>query len=222
MSTWEAMLAGRSGVKSIDDEEHEWVRRFELPIRIAAPMAVSPDAVLPRVQARRLDRCEQVALVAAKEAWADAGLGEPGEVVDPDRLAVVIGTGIGGAATLLDQDDVLEGPGLRKVSPLTVPMLMPNGPAAWVGLEFKARASVHSPVSACASGAEALAWAVRLLRAGEADVVIAGGARPASPASPSPGSCRLARSHSATTSQSAHRGRSTRSAMGSCSARARA
>ena len=89
---------------------------------------------------------------------------------------VVIGTGIGGAVTLLDQDDLLEGPGLRKVSPLTVPMLMPNGPAAWVGLEFKAKASVHSPVSACASGAEALAWAVRLLRAGEADVVIAGGA----------------------------------------------
>ena len=175
-STWEAMLAGRSGVKSIDDDEHEWVRRYDLPVRIAAPLAVSPLEVIPRVQARRLDRCEQVALVAAKEAWAHAGLGEPGEVVDPERLAVVIGTGIGGAVTLLDQDDLLEGPGLRKVSPLTVPMLMPNGPAAWVGLEFKARASVHSPVSACASGAEALAWAVRLLRAGEADVVIAGGA----------------------------------------------
>ena len=100
----------------------------------------------------------------------------PASQVDPERLAVVIGTGIGGAVTLLDQDDLLEGPGLRKVSPLTVPMLMPNGPAAWVGLEFKARASVHSPVSACASGAEALAWAVRMLRAGEADVVIAGGA----------------------------------------------
>ena len=175
-STWEAMLAGRSGVKNIDDEAHAWVSRFNLPVQIAAPLAVSPLDVLPRVQARRLDRCEQVALVAAKEAWAHAGLGEPGESVDPERLAVVIGTGIGGAVTLLDQDDLLEGPGLRKVSPLTVPMLMPNGPAAWVGLEFKAKASVHSPVSACASGAEALAWAVRLLRAGEADVVIAGGA----------------------------------------------
>ena len=64
-STWEAMLAGRSGVKSIDDEEHEWVRRFDLPVRIAAPLAVSPLEVIPRVQARRLDRCEQVALVAA-------------------------------------------------------------------------------------------------------------------------------------------------------------
>ena len=175
-STWEALLAGRSGVRNIRDDDHAWVSRFDLPVHIAAPLAVSPLDVIPRVQARRLDRCEQVALVAAKEAWTHAGLGEPGSVVDPERLAVVVGTGIGGAVTLLDQDDLLEGPGLRKVSPLTVPMLMPNGPAAWVSLEYKARASVHAPVSACASGAEALAWAVRLLRAGEADVVIAGGA----------------------------------------------
>ena len=175
-STWEAMLAGRSGVRNIDDDEHAWVRDRDLPVRIAAPLAVSPLDVLPRVKARRMDRCEQVAVVAAQEAWNHAGLGEPGSVVEPERLAVVIGTGIGGAVTLLDQDDLLETAGLRKVSPLTVPMLMPNGPAAWVGLEYHARASVHAPVSACASGAEALAWAVRLLRAGEADVVIADGA----------------------------------------------
>jgi len=171
-STWDGILAGRSGVRRIDDADHEWVTRHELPVLIAAPLAVSPTEVLPRVQARRLDRCEQVALVAAREAWAHAGA--PG--VEPERLAVVVGTGIGGAVTLLDQDDLLEGPGLRKVSPLTVPMLMPNGPAAWVGLEFGARGGVHAPVSACASGAEALAWAVRLLRAGEVDVVVAGGA----------------------------------------------
>jgi 3-oxoacyl-[acyl-carrier-protein] synthase II len=171
-STWEALLAGRSGVRRIDDDEHEWVTRHDLPVKIASPLAVSPLETIPRVQARRLDRCEQVALVAAKEAWAHAGAPE----VDPERLAVVVGTGIGGAVTLLDQDDLLEGPGLRKVSPLTVPMLMPNGPAAWVGLELGARAGVHAPVSACASGAEALAWGLRLLRAGEVDVVVAGGA----------------------------------------------
>lgn len=177
-STWEGMLAGRSGVRNIDDDAHEWVRRHNLPVRIAAPLAVAPTEVLPRVQARRLDRCEQVALVAAKEAWADAGLGGPGEdaQVDPERLGVVIGTGIGGAVTLLDQDDLLETHGLRKVSPLTVPMLMPNGPAAWVGIEYGARGGVHAPVSACASGAEALAWALRLLRTGVLDVIIAGGA----------------------------------------------
>jgi 3-oxoacyl-[acyl-carrier-protein] synthase II len=171
-STWEALLAGRSGVRRIDDADHEWVQRHDLPVKIAAPLAVAPTEVLPRVQARRMDRCEQVAMVAAKEAWAHAGAPE----VDPERLAVVIGTGIGGAVTLLDQDDLLESGGLRKVSPLTVPMLMPNGPAAWVGIEYKARGGVHAPVSACASGAEALAWALRLIRSGEVDVVIAGGA----------------------------------------------
>lgn len=176
VSTWDALLAGRSGVRRIDDAEHEWVERHQLPVKIAAPLAVSPMEVLPRVKARKLDRCEQVALVAAKEAWEHAGLGQPGDQVEPERLAVVVGTGIGGAVTLLDQDDLLEGSGLRKVSPLTVPMLMPNGPAAWVGIEYGARAAVHAPVSACASGAEALAWALRLLRANEVDVVIAGGA----------------------------------------------
>jgi 3-oxoacyl-[acyl-carrier-protein] synthase II len=175
-STWEALLAGRSGVRRVDDQ-FEWVERHQLPVKIAAPLAVSPTEVLSRVQARRLDRCEQVALVAAKEAWADAGLGEPGNAqVEPERLGVVVGTGIGGAVTLLDQDDLLESGGLRKVSPLTVPMLMPNGPAAWVGIEYQARGGVHAPVSACASGAEALAWALNLLRSGKVDVVLAGGA----------------------------------------------
>jgi 3-oxoacyl-[acyl-carrier-protein] synthase II len=176
-STWEALLAGRSGVRRIDDADHEWVERHQLPVKIAAPLAVAPTEVLPRVQARRLDRCEQVALVAAKEAWAHAGLGDRGNMqVEPERLAVVVGTGIGGAVTLLDQDDLLENGGLRKVSPLTVPMLMPNGPAAWIGIEYGAQGGVHAPVSACASGAEALAWGLRLLRGGEVDVVIAGGA----------------------------------------------
>lgn len=178
MSTWDAMLAGRSGVSTL---EADWVEKYDLPVRIAAKLAVEPTEILPRVEARRLDRCEQVAIIAARQAWKDAGLGEPGDVeqVDPDRLGVVIGTGIGGAITLLGQDDLLETAGLRKVSPLTVPMLMPNGPAAHVGLDLKARAGVHAPVSACASGAEALAWAWRMLRAGEADVVVAGGAEAA-------------------------------------------
>jgi 3-oxoacyl-[acyl-carrier-protein] synthase II len=177
-STWEAMLAGRSGVSTVD---FDWIDRFQLPVRIAAQLAVEPTEVLPRVEARRLDRCEQVAIVAARQAWRHAGLGEPGDLdqVDPDRLGVVIGTGIGGAMTLLAQDDLLENAGLRKVSPLTVPMLMPNGPAAHVGLDLKARAGVHAPVSACASGAEALALGWRMIRSGEADVVVAGGAEAA-------------------------------------------
>ncbi|HEX8520254.1 MAG TPA: beta-ketoacyl-[acyl-carrier-protein] synthase family protein [Pseudonocardia sp.] len=172
-STWDALLAGRSGVSRL---ETDWVERFDLPVRIAAQLAVEPTDVLKRVEARRLDRSEQVAIIAAREAWAHAGLAGDEPVVDPVRLAVIIGTGIGGALTLLGQDDLLETQGLRKVSPLTIPMLMPNGPAAHVGLELRARAGVHAPVSACASGAEALAWGWRMIKSGEADVVVAGGA----------------------------------------------
>jgi 3-oxoacyl-[acyl-carrier-protein] synthase II len=168
-STWEGLLAGKSGVSRI---EADWVDRYELPVKIAAQLAVDPSEVLKRVEARRLDRCEQVAIIAAREAWQHAGAPD----VEPERLAVIVGTGIGGAVTLLTQDDIMENDGVRKVSPLTIPMLMPNGPAAHVGLEFKAQGGVHAPVSACASGAEALAWGWRMLKAGEVDVVIAGGA----------------------------------------------
>jgi 3-oxoacyl-[acyl-carrier-protein] synthase II len=170
-STWDGLLAGRSGVSTLDAD---WVHKYELPVQIAAQLKVEPTEILPRVEARRLDRSEQVAMVASRQAWADAGHDE--NTVEPERLAVIIGTGIGGALTLLAQDDLLETAGLRKVSPLTVPMLMPNGPAAHVGLSLKARAGVHAPVSACASGAEAIAWAYRMIRSGEADVVVAGGA----------------------------------------------
>src|SRR5688572_15366162 len=126
-STWEALVAGRSGVSALTQE---WAA--QLTVRIAAQLAVEPTEVLDRVQARRLDRSEMTAIVAAREAWADAG--SPG--VEKDRLAVSVGTGIGGAQTLLNQDDIMEASGPRRVSPHTVPMLMPNGPAAWVGLEL--------------------------------------------------------------------------------------
>lgn len=167
--TWQAMLDGKIGVTSLTAP---WVDEFDLPVRIHAPLAVEPTEELPRVEARRLDRCQQVAMVAAREAWADAG--EPD--VEPERLGAVVGTGIGGALTLLGQDDLLETQGLRKVAVLTIPMLMPNGPAAAVGLWAGARGGVHAPVSACASGAEGLAWAYKLIQSGDIDVAIAGGA----------------------------------------------
>jgi 3-oxoacyl-[acyl-carrier-protein] synthase II len=168
-STWDALRSGKSGVVALTED---WVDRYDLPVRIAAKLAVDPSDCLPRVQARRWDRCEQVAVIVAREAWQHAGAPE----VEPERLGVVIGTGIGGALTLLGQDDLLENAGMRKVSPLTIPMLMPNGPAAHVGLDLGARGGVHAPVAACASGAEALAIAWRMIRAGEVDVVVAGGA----------------------------------------------
>ncbi|TDV40460.1 beta-ketoacyl-[acyl-carrier-protein] synthase family protein [Actinophytocola oryzae] len=175
-STWDGLIAGRNGIARNDTE---WAKKYDLPARLHAPLAVDPSEVLPRVQLRRMDRCEQVGLIAARQAWADAGFETPtdeNEPVDPERLAVVLGTGIGGPVTLLDQDDLLEQYGLRKVSPLTVPMLMPNGPAAHVSIELRARAGVHSPASACATGAEALAQAYQMIQNGRADVVVAGGA----------------------------------------------
>jgi len=161
----EGLLAGRSGVRLLDDPLFA-----ELPARLAATVDLT--GRLERLEARTLDRVQQLALVAAREAWADAGEPE----VEPERLAVVIGSGIGGALTILGQYDVLHAHGPRRVSPHLVPMLMPNGPAATVGLALGARAGVHTPVSACASGAEALALALDLLRSGRADVVVAGGA----------------------------------------------
>ncbi|MER5844899.1 MULTISPECIES: beta-ketoacyl-ACP synthase II [Streptomyces] len=172
-STWEGLVAGRSGVKPL---EQEWAA--DQAVRIAAPVAVEPTETIPRPQARRLDRSAQFALVAAKEAWADAGFeGRAGEDpnVDPERLGTVIASGIGGVTTLLDQYDVLKEKGVRRVSPHTVPMLMPNGPSANVGLLVGARAGVHTPVSACASGAEAIGYAIEMIRSGRADVVVAGG-----------------------------------------------
>jgi len=170
VSTWEALLGGESGVAAIEDA---WAAR--LPVRIAARLRVEPAAVVDRmmgrVQLRRLDRCEQLALVAAWEAWADAG---PPDVA-PERLAVVIGTSTGGVLTTLAQNRTLDRDGARKVSPYTVPMLMPNGPAAWVSIALGARAGAHAPVSACASGGEAIAIGYDLIRAGRADVVVAGG-----------------------------------------------
>ena len=161
----EGLLAGRSGVRLLEGEEWD-----ALPARLAA--TVDLEGRLERVEARTLDRVQQLALIAAREAWADAGAPD----VAPERLAVVIGSGIGGALTLLQQADVLRSKGPRAVSPHLVPMLMPNGPAATVGLALGARAGVRTPVSACASGAEALAVALELLRSGLADVVVTGGA----------------------------------------------
>ncbi|MFJ5987031.1 beta-ketoacyl-[acyl-carrier-protein] synthase family protein [Lentzea sp. NPDC092896] len=166
-STWTAMRAGENGIGTLSGDD--WPD--SLPVRIAAAVKADPAEALPRVHARKLDRCEQMAIVAAKEAWADAGSPE----VDPERLAVVIGTGIGGVLSLLGQNRVLETTGPRKVSPNTVPMLMANGPASWVSMELNARGGAHTPVSACASGAEAVALGLDLIRSGRADVVVVGG-----------------------------------------------
>jgi 3-oxoacyl-[acyl-carrier-protein] synthase II len=167
-STWEAMLAGKSGVRHLTQD---WAE--ELPVRIAATAAVDPTEVLDRVKARRLDRTAQFAVVAAQQAWDDAGLEDAG--IDKDRLGVAVASGIGGVTTLLANYDALRDKGPRRVSPLAVPMLMPNAPAAQISLLYGARAAANTPVSACASGNEGIALALDQIRLGRADIVLAGG-----------------------------------------------
>jgi 3-oxoacyl-[acyl-carrier-protein] synthase II len=167
-TTWEALVKGQSGVRRI---EQPWVE--ELPVKIGGVAAVDPTEVLERVKARRLDRTSQFALVAAMEAWADSGL--DGAEVDHDRLGVAMATGIGGLITTLENYDALREKGPRRVSPLAVPMLMPNAPAANISLHVGARAAVNTPVSACASGNEAISLALDQIRLGRADIVLAGG-----------------------------------------------
>jgi len=169
-TTWSGLLEGRSGVSRINEE---WAN--QLPAQIAAQIAVEPSEVLDRVKARRMDRSTQFAAVAAAEAWADAGFAATDHGVDPERLAVAIASGIGGIHTLLTNYDALKEKGPRRVSPLAVPMLMANGPAANVGLTLGAKAGVHTPVSACASGNEAISLAIDMIRLGRADVVVVGG-----------------------------------------------
>ncbi|MFM1957010.1 MAG: hypothetical protein RLZ41_409 [Actinomycetota bacterium] len=167
-STWKALLAGESGISTIDKE---WVAQYELPVSFAGQAKVNAAEVLTPQEIKRLDPSSQFALIAAREAWADAGSPD----VVPERLAVEYATGIGGVWTLLDAYDALKEKGPRRVLPMTIPMLMPNGPAAAIGMDIAARGGVRTAVSACASSTEAVANAIARLRSGEIDVVVAGG-----------------------------------------------
>ncbi len=164
--TWAGLLAGRSGVVALDEE---WADA--LPVKIAGRVTEDPAAQLSMREFRRMDRCGQLALIAAREAWAQSGTPD----ADPERLAVVIGSGYGGLGTTLAQARVLDTAGSRRVSPHTLTQIMVNGPAAWVSIDVGARGGARTPVSACASGAEAIVQATEMIRSGAADVVITGG-----------------------------------------------
>jgi 3-oxoacyl-[acyl-carrier-protein] synthase II len=166
--SWDALLRGESGVRTL---EHDWVAEHELPVTFAAEAAVRPEDVLERQEIKRLDPSAQFALIAAREAWADAGSPD----IDPERILVDYATGIGGLWTLLEAWDVLKEKGPRRVLPMTIPMLMPNAAAAAISMGLGARAGARTVVSACASGTEAIANAYEHLQQGLADVVVAGG-----------------------------------------------
>jgi len=167
-TTWEALLAGKSGIQTL---EYDWVAKYELPVTFAGVAKVAAAEILTLQEIKRLDPSSQFALISAREAWADAAISD----VAPERVAVEFATGIGGVWTLLDAFETLQEKGPRRVLPMTVPMLMPNGPAAAIGMDIAARGGVRTAVSACASGTEAIANAITRLQSGEVDVVVAGG-----------------------------------------------
>lgn len=167
-TTWSRLLAGDSGISLLTDD---FVTAHDLPVRIGGRLVAPPGEQLTRIEQRRMSFVQQLAIVLARQVWQQAGTPE----VDPERLAVAVGTGLGGGDALIHAVDVMRAGGYRKVPPMTVPMVMPNGSAATVGLEIGAKGGVYAPVSACASGAEAIAHGWRLISTGEADVVVAGG-----------------------------------------------
>ena len=167
-STWDAVIAGRSGIQLL---EAPWTD--DLPVRLAGCVPSGALDNLSPLLRRRSDRCAQLALVAARQAWAMAASVTTG--IDPNRVAVVVGTGIGGLATMHEQHTHLSAGGPNRVNPLTVPMLIPDAAAGQVAIDLGVLGGAHTPVSACASGAEALMLAQMLLNDDRVDLVLAGG-----------------------------------------------
>lgn len=167
-STWQAALAGQSGARTLDND---WAEKYGIAVTFAAQIKVKPEEVLTRPETKRMDPSAQYAIIATREAWADAGSPE----VDGERIGAVVSSGIGGIWTTLESWDTMRDRGARRVLPMTVPMLMPNSPTAYVSLEIGARAGAHALVSACASGAEAIGYGIEMIRSGRADIVVAGG-----------------------------------------------
>ncbi|MBR8638274.1 beta-ketoacyl-[acyl-carrier-protein] synthase family protein [Streptomyces tuirus] len=172
-STWEGLLNGRSGITVLDDPRFE-----DFPVRLAAPAAVDPAELMPRAEARRVDRTQQFALVAAREAWRDSGLAQLAgteRAVPGERLGVSVGSCLSGASSLFETWDMLREKGPRYVSPFTAGRILPDASASWIGLDIGAKAVVETPEAACATGNDALRRGAELVRSGKADVVVAGG-----------------------------------------------
>jgi beta-ketoacyl ACP synthase len=167
-STWKGLLSGESGIDVLDDD---FVERFELPVRIGGHLKVQPDDSLTTAEIRSLSYVERMALVLGREVWRNAGTPE----VDPLRLGVSMGTGMGGAEIYIDMTNKIQRGGYRKVKPLAIQQIMPNGSAAVISLEIGAKAGVSTVVSACSSGSEAIANAWKMIVMGDADMVVTGG-----------------------------------------------
>lgn len=167
-STWKGLLAGESGIRVLEDD---FVTKWDLPVRIGGHLVDDVDSYMTRIDMRRMSYVQRMSKLLSGRLWENAGKPE----VDPDRFAVIIGTGLGGGEKIVETYDAMNEGGPRKVSPLAVQMIMPNGAAAVAGLELGARAGVITPVSACSSGSEAIAHGWRQLVMGDADFAVVGG-----------------------------------------------
>ncbi|MFH9819309.1 beta-ketoacyl-[acyl-carrier-protein] synthase family protein [Streptomyces sp. NPDC017230] len=171
---WQGLLEGRHGIRELAGEEFDG-----LPVRIAGTVPVDPAGLLPRRSARRMNRAAQFAVLAAREAWADAGYADGGtreSGLDPERVGVSLGAILGDASVLVGGDRALREKGPRGVSPLTTPMTVPSQAASQVSLDLHITGEARTVTSACASGTEAIGQAVDRIRYGRVDIALAGGA----------------------------------------------
>jgi 3-oxoacyl-[acyl-carrier-protein] synthase II len=171
-STWDAAVAGRSGIDFIGAFDAS-----EYPVRIAAEVKdFDPAAVVGPKEARRLDRYVVLSLAAAVEGWADAGLEG---VYEPDRVGVLFGSAIGGIIGIVEQHNTLLERGPDRVSPYFIPSVLPDSASGQIALTLGVRGPNYAPVSACATGSTAIGEAAEVIRRGDADAILAGGAEAA-------------------------------------------
>ncbi|WP_144208056.1 3-oxoacyl-ACP synthase KasB [Mycobacterium tilburgii] len=167
-STWKLLLDKQSGIRTLHDS---FVEHYDLPVRIGGHLLEDFDQGLTRAERHRMGWLHKIATILSRRVWENARSPE----VDPDRLLVSVGTGLGSAEQIVFSYDDLRSRGKDAVSPLAVSKYMPDGPALAIGLERRARAGVLTPISACASGSEGIAQAWRNIVLGEADIAICGG-----------------------------------------------
>jgi len=169
-TTWENLLAGKSGIDTITHfDPTGFGTRFGGEVKDFDPVAL-----FGRKEARRMDRFTQFALAAGRQAIADAGILEASP--DRTRIGTVLGSGIGGLQTILQQHTVLQKKGVRRVSPFFIPMILPDTAAAQLAIEYRFQGPSMAVVSACASGTNAVGEAFEMVARGSADAIIAGGA----------------------------------------------
>jgi len=166
--TWKKLLDGQSGIRLL---ENPWIDKWDLPVRIGGHLLEKFDDDLTRVELRRTGYLQRMAIVLGRRLWDAAGSPE----IDPKRLMVSLGTGIGSSEELIFSWEDLQARGMKAVSPFSVQKYMPNAAAAAIALERKAKAGVLTSISACASGSEGIARAWRSIVLGDADVAICGG-----------------------------------------------